>query len=1302
VSGETDGPGTCAYSLDVTEWNGTVSDWYDKSYHGDANDGPGVDARFLDDDGQWHCHRRTRPTDDYCVFHAHESDGGVECDTQRDQVLLDIVNGETADRPWNRGEDPDGLWEVHERPEFGRDEFKRREKQFIGAALGDVMLSYERLDGPDSYPIDLRLARVERVDLSRARVEHPLWLAGIEQTGEPDEDEHGLNFWRTRFASTLGLVDAESTGGVDLTNVEAVAVLLNHASVDDVSAYRVTVDDVQLIDTSVDGTAALSGSDLRNSVRCQEAAITGDVSLDRVDVGSNVLLDDAEIDGAVSIEDASIVGSVKGKRTSVDGRVSIDRSEVGYQIRLEGAEIGGGISIDDASTGASVFGDGVHVVGDTSLSRSEFGNDVRLNDVDIEGDVSIERASAGDVGITGTAEVHGDVSFENSSIDANVFLNDASVGGSVSFHRIRVGSSIQLIDATVGGDVSLDVATVEFGVSMKRIHVRSGDVSLDFADLGQEFDLFGGEVGGDVSLKSTVVGNQNDVRFTWARIHGSVEFDGAHVDSSVKLDVARVGGSLSIDQTDVGDEILITKRQAKRGNWLPARIGGRLAVEETTTPRLAIDCVLTHPGVDAVSLRGSTVTEGMTLHVRADEAGEGTVYDLAGATIGDIEPYVSDDIERTFEHLRFLDTTFDGFVFSRKRKELREIDWAVHRPREGGYEDIAVVVQSVHPNRDESVAFDVARELAASLAVCSVVELVDGDAWIGDDGDYVGALVERHGDRLGEDGILNPQLLVEYARGWTGAASTSAPRGDPVSWLSALVGIRTAADHGRLRSSAGREAVGKHAREVADAIRDTLPLERIRRAARSTRSATQRREQCHERLLNSVSDPVTTEGLRLQAVRDGGGWMLPQEAAMGGQPGPLRRFDLPEQLGVSDGETVTAEHLARGVAETLSRTPAIVRDVIETERTDERALARTTRVDGKLSAPVRAIRAEWDLPVESPLVVALAGAGESIVEAATTIQRDHDDLVGTGLATDEATADVTDDGAHPYSAVADAIRNPESVARAETLASMASRPDAVDRELFERVDDWMDDDGWLSNLEASIARDLADPEGMRGTNEQLESTYAETKNGASEAGDETAAGHFFQREAAYSRYQHWYRWCPFGSTVLGIAQLAVVVVAALFGALYLGGDVTGIPALVGRLLLVPDEWLPLLMGVLAVGVGVALLLQEGGREWLGNAFLWATMGYGERPLRVLGFSIVIVVLFALGYRAAGVDHGVGVAAGNDLIGYLILSLELFVTIVLGTPEFDDPWIQFAAGLEGFLGVFVIGMFVVTVTRAVHR
>ena len=54
------------------------------------------------------------------------------------------------------------------------------------------------------------------------------------------------------------------------------------------------------------------------------------------------------------------------------------------------------------------------------------------------------------------------------------------------------------------------------------------------------------------------------------------------------------------------------------------------------------------------------------------------------------------------------------------------------------------------------------------------------------------------------------------------------------------------------------------------------------------------------------------------------------------------------------------------------------------------------------------------------------------------------------------------------------------------------------------------------------------------------------------------------------------------------------------------------------------------------------------------------------------------------------------------LDYLSGSLGPFVTLVITQPQIQNDWIRLAAQIEGFLGVFVVGMFVVAVTRAVHR
>jgi hypothetical protein len=55
------------------------------------------------------------------------------------------------------------------------------------------------------------------------------------------------------------------------------------------------------------------------------------------------------------------------------------------------------------------------------------------------------------------------------------------------------------------------------------------------------------------------------------------------------------------------------------------------------------------------------------------------------------------------------------------------------------------------------------------------------------------------------------------------------------------------------------------------------------------------------------------------------------------------------------------------------------------------------------------------------------------------------------------------------------------------------------------------------------------------------------------------------------------------------------------------------------------------------------------------------------------------------------------------VGYLILSLEPFITPVLGgTARIDEPRIRLLAEIEGFLRAFFIVLFVFTLTRSIHR
>jgi uncharacterized protein YjbI with pentapeptide repeats len=159
---------------------------------------------------------------------------------------------------------------------------------------------------------------------------------------------------------------------------------------------------------------------------------------------------------------------------------------------------------------------------------------------------------------------------------------------------------------------------------------------------------------------------------------------------------------------------------------------------------------------------------------------------------------------------------------------------------------------------------------------------------------------------------------------------------------------------------------------------------------------------------------------------------------------------------------------------------------------------------------------------------------------------------------------------------------------------------------------------------------------------RLEATYLKAKNGANTTGENKAASEFFRRELQYRRRGH-------------------------------RADLTGAPP------------------------GSIRWWTAGGR-YLANLTMATTCGYGEKPWRVVASSFGIIVVFAALYRLVDVYQG-----GDDtLLRYGILSLETFVSLVLGSPEISDPLVNLFTALEAFLGAYFIALFVFTLTRSIHR
>ncbi|QKY17830.1 pentapeptide repeat-containing protein [Halorubrum sp. CBA1229] len=154
---------------------------------------------------------------------------------------------------------------------------------------------------------------------------------------------------------------------------------------------------------------------------------------------------------------------------------------------------------------------------------------------------------------------------------------------------------------------------------------------------------------------------------------------------------------------------------------------------------------------------------------------------------------------------------------------------------------------------------------------------------------------------------------------------------------------------------------------------------------------------------------------------------------------------------------------------------------------------------------------------------------------------------------------------------------------------------------------------------------------------RLETTYQQAKTGANGVGDATAAAEFFRREMRHRRAGH--------AADVRSERGADRAVAAY--------------------------------------------------DWLANAVLDATAGYGERPSWTMLSSVVVVLAFAGGYAALGVPA--------DSAGELLLfSFQSFITFVIGPAPAESFSVRLLSSAQGFLGAFLVALFVFALTRSVDR
>lgn len=165
---------------------------------------------------------------------------------------------------------------------------------------------------------------------------------------------------------------------------------------------------------------------------------------------------------------------------------------------------------------------------------------------------------------------------------------------------------------------------------------------------------------------------------------------------------------------------------------------------------------------------------------------------------------------------------------------------------------------------------------------------------------------------------------------------------------------------------------------------------------------------------------------------------------------------------------------------------------------------------------------------------------------------------------------------------------------------------------------------------------------------ELEATYMKAKLGANQKGDPDAVSQFFQKELHFRRrtyaYQFWDRSQNYGSLYQSAKERIKI-----------------------------------------------------GWDWFANMTLWLSVGYGESPRNVVLTSIFVISVFAGIYKT--ID---ALPSGTNTIDYITYSFQGFIQLLFGVQFTGGIFVRLVTAVEGFIGAFVIALFVITLTRSINR
>ncbi|RNJ26374.1 hypothetical protein [Halosegnis longus] len=1065
------------------------------------------------------------------------------------------------------------------------------------------------------------------------------------------------------------------------------------------------------------GSVSIDESDIDYQLSLTSALITN--SLEVIHSTTQVVIGDAVQAGSITLDYTTVDLSVRIRRATVFGGISLDHLIVGDDVPAGGLDYGLTRTNERASLG------GVNLtgsfVGGLSLERSELDGGVEMSYLTNTGNVNLVNATLGEALVAKYTTTFGDLNAEFATIGDQANITDSLVCGTVNLNHATVANSLVLGSASTFGSVLMRAAEIGTGAAQSSAAVQlsnaaiGGHLNARESTFGADFNLAGATVGGGVYLEQTTF--ESTLRLLEAdsvrqgristTIEDSIRLNNAVIEGNFELSVTdqtrtQIRGIIDLDGVTVHSETEVelpaarysprvvslrgaelqhgTFSYAESADTLPGRYIPESASQETTDDPDAseTDAAGDTPQTDD----DESLPMLPDLSISRDEYTDvpRTVLNLERATVGDLSLFP--ETPQPTDHVHILETTFNGFRFSAVREDFRNSDWSVHEVRGGqeGYRDLAVA-NALHEIIGEDDESPVDREHIADRAL----ELFTAGL---DDPDSLREMISLPADARNQNSAeievaveSMAALAAESDRPVVSPLIASIKQGEFSTTRQPLTACipftRLARQLNRLLA---RQIILDIPEDTAiDAPNDTrrgigLIAQQFMIALRTSQTA---RELIYTGDQNN--DRPTVGDVLLEAGIE------PQQAVK-----PILQASVPD-LSValayaldSDYEGLDLPRAGMDTVVYLAASPHRPGGALLLPKGEEMTYHNPDLAPGGIGYDAVTIeglvnQARWRVSV----LAAIEEADPGVVRPTP------DRIEATYLALKNAASDVGDNRA-----AGEFFTQEKTWARARhrLLSSRRLRarvaqyrrrlrtvlPQAVQPTPTGQGGD--SSDGSASHgdgTNADAGDEAADTE-ANGSGEPVEAT-TESTNPDIEAQDDSSTEAQTTAETSSA------------DTAENAQEDAPPEEADPAET-----DATAVTSSRNRSLAADSEQKALNEPLVPVLYA-----------YVANKFFDLIAEYGEKPQRVIGYSILVVIAFAGAFGGiwgpAGFDTGGTAPYEQPILGYVIVSLASFTAFVMGgSTIIAAPLLRFVALVEAFLGAFLVGLFIFALTRSVHR